>query len=54
MRRCSTSLIIREIQIKSAVRYLTQIRMAIIKSQHTINAEEGVEKRERSSTLVGM
>ena len=53
MKRCSTLLIIREMQIKSAMRYLTQVRMAIIKSQHTVNAEEGVEKMEPSSAVGG-
>ena len=54
MKRCSTSLIIREMQIKTTVRYhLTPVRMAIIKSLHTVNAGEGVEKREPSCTVGG-
>ena len=51
MKRCSISLIIREIirEIKTTMRYhLTPIRMAIIKKSTTINAGEGVEKREPS------
>ena len=52
MKRCSTSLIIREIQIKTTMRYhLTLVRMAIIKSLQTINAGEGGEKREHSCTV---
>ena len=47
MKRCSTSLIIREIHTKTTVRYhLTLVRMAIIKNLQTINAGEGDEKRE--------
>ena len=54
MKRCSTSLIIREMQIKTTMRYhLTLVRMAIIKSLKTINAGEGVEKREHSCTIGG-
>ena len=54
MKRCSTSLIIREIRIKITVRYhLTLVRMAIIKRLQTINAGEGVEKREHSCTVGG-
>ena len=52
MKRCSTSLITREMQIKTTMRYhLTPVRMAIIKNLQTINAGEGVEKKEPSYTV---
>ena len=55
MKGCSTSLITREMQIKTTMRYhFTPVRMAIIKNLQTINAGEGVEKREPSVLLVGM
>ena len=55
MKRCSTSLIIREMQIKTTMRYhLTPIRMTIIKKSTTISAEEGVEKGNTVALLVGM
>ena len=54
LKRCSTSLIIREMQIKTTVRYhLIPVRMAIIKNLQAINAGEGVEKREHSYTVGG-
>ena len=52
MKSCSTLLIIREMYIKTTIRYhLRQVRMATIKK--SINAGEGVEKMECSCTVGG-
>ena len=53
MKRCSKSLIIRQMQIKTRMRYhFTPVRMAAIQKS-TINAGECVEKREPSYTVGG-
>ena len=47
MKKCSSSLVIKEIQIKTTLRYhLMPVRTTIIKNQETTDAEEDVEKQE--------
>ena len=53
MKRCSTLLIIREMQIKTTIRYhFTLVRMAIIKSLQITNAGEGRRKQNPPTVLV--
>ena len=55
MKRCSTSLTIREMKIKATVRYhLTHDRMAITKRTRNSRCQQGMRKRETCTLLMGM
>ena len=49
--RCSTSLIVREMQIKNAMRCHLTVRMASSKNLEAMNAGEGVKKRKPTGTV---
>ena len=51
LRKYSTFLVISEIQIRTTLRFhLTPVRMAIIKSQVTVDAGKDMDKEEHFST----
>ena len=53
MKRFSTSLTIREVKIKTTMRYITPVRVAIIRSLQITNSGKDMKKRKPSCTVGG-
>jgi hypothetical protein len=55
LKKCSTSLVIRELQMKTTLRlHLTPVRMVKIKNPGDIRCWRGLEKEEHSSIAGGI